>query len=55
MEDFLLFLILIDAFDLLESQSVLIENLSKQRDDAIALAQRANEVSQTALALAGIK
>lgn len=54
MEDFLMFLMLLDALDLLERQSILIERLSQQRDDAIALAKRANEVTRIALDRAGI-
>lgn len=54
MEDFLMFLMLVDALELLERQSVLINKLAAQRDQALEIAKQANRVTELALARAGV-
>lgn len=54
MEDFLIFLMLVDALELLERQSIVIDKLAAQRDQALEIAKQANRVTELALERAGI-
>jgi len=50
----LIFWMLLDAMDLLERQSKVINTLEKQRDEAIELAKTATDQTRRALALRGV-